>query len=111
MAKYDKKQKKDIIEPVLRWFDAHSSKARPLSQSSYGALADLLLDPANHWAGLYCFEDESPVTAIRFTAREKVGYIVLHSRIVEIVWDEHTPSALLNKQGAIALQNWIKDNG
>ena len=109
-AKYDKKQKKDILEPVVRWFEAHTSETRPLSESSYGAFVDLLLNPTNHYSGLYCVSEPS-VMAIRFVADGKIGYIVLHSSIVEVLWDDANPSALLNAQGRMALQNWIQENG
>ena len=109
-AKYDEKQKKDILEPVLRWFEAHASEARPLSESSYGSLADLLLNPANHYGGLYSASEPS-VMAIRFVADGKIGYILLHFGIVEVLWNDTSPSALLNAQGSTALQNWIQENG
>ena len=105
--KYDKEKKAELVEPVLRWFEARAKKGKPLSESSYKALADLLLNPANHYGGLYCVGDV-PVMAIRIKMDDQAGYIVLNERgLIEVFWDNASQSALLNDTGRIALQQWI----
>ena len=105
--KYNKKAKQLLVEPVLRWFETRAKNGNPLSDSSYKALADLLLDPANHYGGLFCVEDV-PVMAIRITRPDQVGYIVLHEGgLIEVFWDNAIQSALLNATGRSALHQWI----
>ena len=105
--KYDKATKKMLVEPVLRWFEAHAKNGKPLSEPSYKALADLLLNPANHYGGLFCVGDV-PVMAIRIKIMDQAGYIVLHEGgLIDVFWDNTSQSALLNDTGRIALQQWI----
>jgi hypothetical protein len=105
--KYDKATKKMLVEPVLRWFEARANNEKPLSESSYKALADLLLNPANHYGGLFCVGDV-PVMAIQIKIKDQVGYIVLHEgELIVVFWDNGTQSALLNDSGRIALHQWI----
>ena len=105
--KYDKATKKMLVEPVLRWLEARAKNGKPLSESSYKTLADLLLNPANHYGGLYCVGDV-PVMAIRITIPDQAGYIVLNEcGLIVVIWDNTSQSALLNDTGRIALQQWI----
>jgi len=106
-AKYEKATKKMLIEPVLRWFDARAKNGKPLSESAYQALADLLLNPANQNWGCYCVEDQA-ITAIRIKMNDQVGYIVLNmGGLIETFWGNASQSTLLNKTGQNALQQWI----
>ena len=110
-AKYDKATKKEFIEPVLRWFDARARGGKPLSEAEYQAVAELLLNPTNHYGGLYCVGDDGPVAAIQIKVNDQVGYVILHmGGLIKVFWGNGSQSALLNKSGKIVLQQWVSDH-
>lgn len=106
--KYNKGTEKQFIESVMRRFDALSKNGKPLSESAYHDLEDLLLNPANQNWGCYCVTDVA-VAAIRIKMNDQVGYIVLNrGGFISVLWGNASQYTLLNDTGNIALQQWIR---
>lgn len=106
LTKYDKKTG-EITAPVIHWLDARIKNGTPLPQADFEDLKALVLNPENHYTGLYAVGEPSD-TAIRFTSEDQTGYIILHQSLVSIYWKEKCNGALLNDEGTKALELWKK---
>jgi hypothetical protein len=108
--KYDKIHGKMILEPVLRWLVQHCQNGKNISATSFAQFADILLNPENHYGGLFAVGDPRKF-AIQFNADGKTGYITLGSSLVIVYWDGRDEAALLNDSGRKALKQWMLENG
>jgi len=104
-ARYIKREHRSDTTAIRAWLEKQRSHGERLSPEAYRALRSLLLNPENHFGGLFAVMEPASY-AVAFQARARTGYIILHDSLVTILWNGRLETALLDTKGTEALRRW-----